>query len=431
LLPIESTEKKSNIVFSPVQSLMKILFIVPYVPNLIRVRPYNLLKVLADRGHEITLFTIWNNSSELKDLEDLNSFLKEVHAFQLNRWQSFGNCLKVLPTREPLQASYCWQPDLIKKILHLISSRSEEEGFDIIHVEHLRGIRYALELKRSKATQNLPLVWDSVDSITRLFGQTRTHSTKPLSRLMANFEYGRTRQLEATVPSNFDRTLVTSQADMRTYLELGDHHYDTTKAFSVLPNGVDLQYFHVNESVSRQPATLVISGKMSYHANVSMVNFMVMEILPIIWDKRPDVQLWIVGKDPPKDIQKLGDSSLIHVTGTVPDVRPFLQSATIAVAPLVYGTGVQNKVLESMACGTPVVATSLAVSALSVRPGRDLLVGDHPQGFAHQILTLLENPQDQKSFGLAGRRYVEENHRWETIAMRLEGIYREVNNEKH
>jgi glycosyltransferase involved in cell wall biosynthesis len=161
------------------------------------------------------------------------------------------------------------------------------------------------------------------------------------------------------------------------------------------------------------------------------VNFMVMEILPIIWDKRPDVQLWIVGKDPPKDIQKLGDSSLIHVTGTVPDVRPFLQSATIAVAPLVYGTGVQNKVLESMACGTPVVATSLAVSALSVRPGKDLLVGDHPQGFAHQILTLLDNPQDQKSLGLAGRRYVEENHRWETIAMRLEGIYREVNNEKH
>jgi glycosyltransferase involved in cell wall biosynthesis len=410
---------------------MKILFVVPYVPNLIRVRPYNLLRVLADRGHEITLFTIWNNSSEHQDLEDLNSFLTEVHAFPLNRWQSFSNCLKVLPTRDPLQASYCWQPDLIQNLLHLISSQSDGKEFDVIHVEHLRGIRYALELKRSKVSQNLPLVWDSVDSITRLFGQTRTQSSKPLSRLMAAFEYSRTRQMEASAPSNFDRTLVTSQADMETYLELADHHYDTAKAFSVLPNGVDLEYFHVNETVSRQPATLVISGKMSYHANISMVNFMAMEILPIIWDKRPDVQLWIVGKDPPKDIQKLGDSSLIHVTGTVPDVRPYLQSATVAVAPLVYGTGVQNKVLESMACGTPVVATSLAVSALSIRPGRDLLVEDRPQGFANQILALIENQQGQRSLGMAGRRYVEENHRWETIAMRLEGIYREVNNEKH
>lgn len=410
---------------------MKILFIVPYVPNLIRVRPYNLLRTLADRGHEITLFTIWNNSSEHRDLERLSSFLKEVHAFPLSRWQSVSNCLRVLPTREPLQASYCWQPELLKDLLRLIANPSEEKRFDVIHVEHLRGIRYALELRRLKATQNISLVWDSVDSITRLFGQTRKQSSKPISRLMATFEYGRTRQMEASVPSNFDRTLVTSQADMETYLELGDHHYDTANAFSVLPNGVALEYFQVNESVPRQPATLVISGKMSYHANIAMVNYMVMEILPIIWSKRPDVQLWIVGKDPPKDIQKLGDSSLIHVTGTVPDVRPYLQSATIAVAPLVYGTGVQNKVLESMACGTPVVATSLAVSALNVQPGRDLLVEDHPQGFADQILALLENQQDQKALGMAGRRYVEENHRWETIAMRLEDIYREINNEKY
>jgi glycosyltransferase involved in cell wall biosynthesis len=410
---------------------MKILFIVPYVPNLIRVRPYNLLRFLANREHEITLFTVRNNSSELQDLEHLKSFLNKVYAFPLNRWQSFSNCLKVLPTREPLQASYSWQPELEKNLFHLLSNPAEWKGFDVIHVEHLRGIRYALELKKSKVTQNIPLVWDSVDSITRLFGQTRKQSSKPFSRLMATFEYSRTRQMEASAPSNFDRTLVTSRADLETYLELGDHNYDSTKAFSVLPNGVDLEYFHVNESLSREPATLVISGKMSYHANVSMVNYMVMEILPKIWEKRSDVQLWVVGKDPPKQIQKFEDSALIHVTGTVPDLRPYLQSATVAVAPLVYGTGVQNKVLESMACGTPVVATSLAVSALSVQPGKDLLVSDHPQGLADQILALLENQQDQKTVGMAGRRYVEENHRWETIAMRLEGIYREVINEKH
>jgi glycosyltransferase involved in cell wall biosynthesis len=405
---------------------MKILFIVPYVPNLIRVRPYNLLRVLAERGHEITLFTTWNNPGEIQDLEHLKSFLKEVYAFPLTRLQSFSNCLRVLPTNEPLQASYCWQPDLKENLFRLISNSTGRNGFDVIHVEHLRGIRYALEIKKSKATQRLPVVWDSVDSITRLFGQTRTHSSKPLSRLMATFEYNRTRQMEASAPCNFDRTLITSQADMETYLELNDHHYATIPSFSVLQNGVDLDYFQVDESIARQPASLVISGKMSYHANVSMVNYMVTEILPKIWEKRSDVQLWIVGKDPPKDVRKFGDSSLIHVTGTVPDVRPYLQSATVAVAPLVYGTGVQNKVLESMACGTPVVATSLAVSALNAQPGKDLLVADQPTEFARHIFNLLENPQHQRSLGVSGRRYVDNNHRWEKIGMQLEGIYHEI-----
>jgi sugar transferase (PEP-CTERM/EpsH1 system associated) len=410
---------------------MKILFIVPYVPNLIRVRPYNLLRALAARGHQITLLTIWSDPNELDDIEHLKTFLSVVDAFHLDKWRSFTNCLTALPTHEPLQAAYCWQPELNNDLNHLISNHNGRESFDVVHVEHIRGIRYALELKKSKSNQQLAVVWDSVDSITRLFEQTRTQSSRPFSRLMASFEYDRTRKLEAYVPASFDRTLVTSQADMETYLEIADHHCATNESFSVLPNGVDLNYFHLDNSVSREPASLVISGKMSYHANISMVNYMVTEIMPRIWARRPDVRLWIVGKDPPSSIRNLDDSSLIYVTGTVPDIRPFLQHATVAVVPLVYGTGVQNKVLESMACGTPVVTTPLAVTALSVQPGRDLLVADNPQEFADAILTLLGDSQRQRSLGMAGRRYVEKKHRWENIALQLEDIYHEVIAEKH
>jgi sugar transferase (PEP-CTERM/EpsH1 system associated) len=410
---------------------MKVLFIVPYVPNLIRVRPYNLLRALAARGHQITLLTIWSDPDELDDIEHLKTFLADVDAFHLDKWRSFTNCLSVLPTREPLQAAYCWQPELNNDLYDLVSNHHGRESFDVVHVEHLRGIRYALELKKSKITQQVPVVWDSVDSITRLFEQTRTQSSRPFSRLIASFEYDRTRKLEAFAPASFDRTLVTSQADMETYLEIADHHYATIESFSVLPNGVDLNYFHLDESISREPATLVISGKMSYHANISMVNYMITEIMPKIWAKRPEVQLWIVGKDPPVSIRNLDDSSLIFVTGTVPDIRPYLQRATVAVVPLVYGTGVQNKVLESMACGTPVITTPLAISALNVQPGRDLLVAGHPQEFADEILTLLGDPRRQRSLGMAGRRYVEEQHRWDNIALQLEDIYHEVIAEKH
>jgi glycosyltransferase involved in cell wall biosynthesis len=410
---------------------MNILFIVPYVPNLIRVRPYNLLRALAAQEHQITLLTIWTDPNELNDIDHLKSFLTNIYAYPLGRWRSFANCFMVLPTREPLQSAYCWQPELKENLFELTANHSDQKCFDIVHVEHLRGIRYALELKKSSATQNIPVVWDSVDSITRLFDQTRAQSSRPLSRLMANFEYGRTRRLEALAPSNFDRTLVTSHADMESYLELAEHRPDTNSTFSVLPNGVDLDYFHIDRSILREAATLVVSGKMSYHANISMVNYLISEIMPLVWNEKPDVKLWIVGKDPPRRIQNLAKSSLIQVTGTVPDLRPYLQRATAAVVPLVYGTGVQNKVLESMASGTPVVSTSMAIAALDVLPGRDLLVADRPEEFAKHILSLIESPELQRSLGMAGRQYVEENHRWGTIAKQLEGIYYEIITEKH
>ena len=104
---------------------------------------------------------------------------------------------------------------------------------------------------------------------------------------------------------------------------------------------------------------------MSYHANIAMTLYLVREILPIVWATNPDVKLWIVGKDPSKELLALQKYQKILVTGRVDDIRPYLRQATLSVSPLLYGAGIQNKILEAMACGTPVVATPLAVSALT------------------------------------------------------------------
>jgi glycosyltransferase involved in cell wall biosynthesis len=108
----------------------------------------------------------------------------------------------------------------------------------------------------------------------------------------------------------------------------------------------------------------------------------------------------------------------ITVTGTVNDIRPFLQKATIAVAPLTYGAGIQNKVLESLACATPLISTPQAVSALKVQTGREVLVANEPGEFAGLVLYLLDNPEYQQRLGEAGR--------WSTITRQLEGVYDEV-----
>jgi glycosyltransferase involved in cell wall biosynthesis len=114
------------------------------------------------------------------------------------------------------------------------------------------------------------------------------------------------------------------------------------------------------------------------------------------------------------------------VTGTVQDISAFLQKSTVAVAPIQYGAGIQNKVLEAMATGTPVVATQQGIAALSVQPERDLLVADQPAEFADKVLYLLDHPEERQRLGQAGREFVEANYRWDHIATQLEDIYQEA-----
>jgi glycosyltransferase involved in cell wall biosynthesis len=166
----------------------------------------------------------------------------------------------------------------------------------------------------------------------------------------------------------------------------------------------------------------VISGKMSYHANITMAVQFIQQVMPLVWERHLECQVWIVGKDPRREVLAL-QGPKVTVTGTVPHLPPYLQRATLAVAPVAYGAGIQNKVLEAMACTTPVVASSQAVSALQVEPGRDLFVAEEPGEFAEAIVRLLEDANLRRQLGQAGRNYVEVNHNWARVAERLEGLY--------
>jgi sugar transferase (PEP-CTERM/EpsH1 system associated) len=408
---------------------MDLLFLVPYVPNLIRVRPYNLICSLTARGHRLTLMTL--STGEDDDVAILQDLCHRVYAYDLPTWRSFYNALTAIPTATPLQAIYCWQPALAHRSTQIIKNGNENAPYDVIHIEHLRGARYGLHLKEHLNNLDLqvPLIWDSVDCITHLFDQAAARSQKMVSRWLTRFELGRTRDYERYLIRQFDRVLVTSQVDQRALLSLASAGRPPPN-ISVLPNGVDLAYFTPDSRVARQEATLVVSGKMSYHANVTMVLHLVNEILPLVWERRPEVKLWIVGKDPSNQIKSLAQDPAITVTGTVDDIRPYLRAATIAVAPIQYGAGIQNKVLEAMACGTPVISTSQAISALEAQSGQDLLVADQPSEFAAAILALLDDREQQRKLSAAGRRYVEQHHNWDHIAAQLEVIYLAAIDEK-
>ncbi len=459
---------------------MHILFIVPYTPTPIRTRPYNLIRGLAARGHQVTLATLWQDEEERAALGRLEEEGIHILAAHLPRGRALWNCLRALPTRTPLQAVYCWQPALARLLEHA----TRNTPYDIIHVEHLRGACYGLYLQSPISNLQSPIVWDSVDCISYLFEQAAARSGSFFGRWATRLELGRTRRYEGWLVGQFDRVLVTSEVDKAALEGLAriseaakqrggeaakqrggeavkrrsgeaakqrssksakqrssksassfqlypipNTQYpipNTQYPISVLPNGVALDYFTPSAG-PRQPDTLVFTGKMSYHANVTAALYLVEEIMPHVWAQRPRARAWIVGKDPPREVQKLATGEpRITVTGRIPDVRPYLWRAAVAVAPILYGAGIQNKVLEAMACGTPVVATPQAVSALGVVNGEHALVAEDPDAFAAAVLRLLDDAALRQALGQAGRRYVEQHHDWREIVGRLEGTYEEA-----
>jgi polysaccharide biosynthesis protein PslH len=400
---------------------MKILFVVPYVPSLIYVRPYNLIRHLAERGHQIHLLTLAAHDDDIQVAAQMEMYCS-VTTFPLPRWRSLFNAALTLPTSSPLQAAYCWQPAAAR----WLEQRIKQEIDDVIHVEHLRGARYGLTALKTfqQMGKSAPVIWDSVDCISYLFRQASSRAHRLSSRLITTLEANRTAHFEGNVVGQFRQVLVTSPVDRQALLELATDK--SVANITVLPNGSNLDYFTPDDTTVRESATLVITGKMSYHANVAMTLYLVREVLPKVWAKRPDVKLWVVGKDPAPELLALRENPNISITGTVDDIRPYLRRATLAVSPILYGAGIQNKLLEAMACGTPVVTTPQAVLPLAVQNGVELCIANEPETFAQSILNLLTDDQKRNQLGLDGRRYVEQNHDWGKIVESLESLYKHV-----
>lgn len=404
---------------------MKLLFVIPYAPSPIRVRPFSIIRELASRGHKVTVATIWTDDSEREDIRRLRDEVDQVWSEHLSRRLSIWNCLRALPSPKPLQSVYSWSPRLAARIKHELYQAPSREPFDIVHVEHLRGAAYGLRLLgQANGVQRQtwpPIVWDSVDCISLLFEKASVASRRLDSRLMTRLELGRTRTFERRLLTDFQHVLVSSPVDRQALLSLvPDGH---SAPISVLANGVDLERFSPPDPRARVPNSIVLSGKMSYHANHSMVVHFIDHILPLIQAELPDVKVWVVGKDPARSIVERGRQAGVEVTGEVPNVEQFIRTASLAAAPILYGVGIQNKVLEGMACATPVIASSQAVSALDTRPGRDLLVADRPAEFARSAVEILRSPEEGERLGRAGREFVEQRHSWGMVATALEGIY--------
>lgn len=386
---------------------MRVLFVSPYVPSLVRIRPYQWIRTLHRLGHAVHLIAVRPPEDRWLSDVPVREWCASVSVFPLERSATLRNALTAVPRGLPLQAAYSHHPAAEAAIA------DAARHCDVVHVEHLRGVVLA------DAVRDTPRVLDAVDSIAVLFEQARTRATSWKHRLMASADVGRTRRFEGRFAGRFSRVIVSSARDASAFKTLSPNASDR---IVTIPNGVDADYWTpMNDRSSA--VTILFSGKMSYHANETAAVRLVRRIMPLVWNTRPDIKVMLAGLDPGPAVQALAADSRVTITGYEPDLRPRFAAATIVVAPLEYGVGIQNKVLEAMAAGVPVVASRAACEGISAADGRDLLSGDTDEQLAAHAVGLLSAETRRTALAANGRRYVSNHHDWLTLGRRLVSVY--------
>ena len=390
-------------------SSLRILFVAPYVPSPIRVRPYQLLRQLVRLGHRVTLVALEGGTADPSSRQELRELCARVEIVPHSKWRGGLQALAALPTPTPLWSAFCRSP----KLARILQKLTAEETFDVAHIEHLRAAHFG------GCVGSLPVVFDAVDCIAALQKQMMEQAETLPNKLLAWEEFTKLQSYEPGAYRSFSQIAVTSRYDAEELGALSEH----LPPVSVISNGVDLDYFRPDATVPK-PDSLVFSGKMSYRANDDAARYLAADILPRIRAQRPEATLTIAGSEPSSSIRDLVGKGNIRVTGYVDDLRPFLTEAAIAVCPMRIGVGIQNKALEAMAMGRPVVCSPIAGRALSGAVGSGgVRIATSADAFADACIDLLSRPEAAAAAGEAARRYVEGHHRWECAAESFVELY--------
>jgi glycosyltransferase involved in cell wall biosynthesis len=292
-----------------------------------------------------------------------------------------------------------------------------ERTYDIIQVEFSQMAYY-----RFPSHANCVLDQHNVEY--EILYRTYRAATDWGRRLYSFVEWKKFKRDEINNCRKFPVCLTTSERDKQVLaadLPLTD--------FKVIPNGVDCTYFSSNghETEPQQPA-LIFTGTINYHPNTDGLKYFLEDVFPLIRQQVPDVKFYIVGRQPPPEIQRYDQSPNIIVTGGVDDTRPYFEKATVVVVPLRIGGGTRLKLLEAMAMGKPVVSTSIGAEGTAVTPGQNIMLADEPGSFAQATVALLKKAALRKHLAVEGRKLVEEKYDWRAITQKLEQTYESLLN---
>jgi sugar transferase (PEP-CTERM/EpsH1 system associated) len=415
--PLASVAYSSeSLVHRSLNTQVKILYIAhrfPYPPNKgEKIRTFHQIQELS-KNHTIHLCAFVDDPDDMPHVSALRKFCASVEVvYRVGSAVSYLRAAIGFLSGLPLSISLFRRRALADKVLRNVTA----ERFDCIIGSSSSMAQYL------SLCSNVPKILDFIDVDSekwRSYAQCRSF---PLS-FIYRVEAERLARYENEMAQLCDHCLLVSEEESCILRRRVDGH-----PVSVISNGVDIEYFVPCGDVrERSQPAIVFTGVMDYFPNVDAVRYFCRDIFPLVLRTMPKAQFNIIGRNPARQVRELGNDANVVVTGTVADVRPYLAGASVSVAPFRLARGVQNKILESMAMGVPVVGTTQAFKGIAATEQNGVRISDDPHSFAEHVVTLLQGDMSLRhEAGLQARRFVERHHRWEDQGASLERLIEDV-----
>ncbi|HYQ95753.1 MAG TPA: TIGR03087 family PEP-CTERM/XrtA system glycosyltransferase [Candidatus Eisenbacteria bacterium] len=395
---------------------MNILYLchrIPYPPNKgDKIRSFNQIQYLS-REHRLHVGCLIDAEEDRGHVAALRPYCASLDAVWRGKAGANFRAARALLGKGSLSVAAFHSPDLARRI----ERRLSEEAIDVAVVFSSQMGQY---LPRGA---DLPTVVDFVDVDSEKWRVYSDMKPWPLSWLY-RIEADRLRRYETLLARTHDESVFVAEKEADVFRRGAEG----VRARSI-PNGVDLDYYSTPPDRAARAAdsrALVFVGMMDYFPNIDAVRHFADRIFPRILAVCPSAVFRIVGRNPSKRVRGLGALRNVEVVGQVPDVRPYLADAAVSVAPFRVARGVQNKILEAMAMGVPVVGTPIAFQGIPAGPEDGVRIEEQPESFAEAVTAFLGDPASRHEAGRRGRRFVERHHRWQDHGAALAALLSEV-----
>lgn len=351
-------------------------------------RTFHVLRHLHHQ-REVTFVGMTADAGQIEGTRQAHAY--STHAFwahepkvslHLQRWKFLARALANVASDLP----YAVERFRSAKLSQLIVSRFREQQFDVVVSDFL--FPAASLPWHMKEMSQCPWVLFQ-HNVEAMIWKRRAEGKTGLKAWYWNAQRDRMQRFEEKASRRFDGVLAVSEEDARIFRE----EMKLTNVLGVVPTGVDLDYFQAVPKSAPTVPTVVFMGSMDWYANVDGVQWFAETVWPLVQKEVPNAKFVVVGRKPPADIQALATGGRnIEVTGTVPDVRPFLRGADVVVVPLRIGGGTRLKIYEAMAAEVPVVSTRIGAEGLDVVDGRHLLLANSAEDTAASVVRVLRSP---------------------------------------
>jgi hypothetical protein len=370
-----------------------------------KIRPFNMIRHLQASGHRVTVCSLARSQAEADEGRGIAPHCHAFHMAIVKEPVQWARMIVRLPVPTPSSMGYFYSSELAAKVRELLAA----QRFDLIFVHCSSVAQYVAHV------QGIPKILDFGDMDSQKWLEYAHYKPFPLS-MGYTLEGTKMLWAEKRLARRFDLCTATTRAEWETL-----DGYGTGAATDWFPNGVDADYFSPTDE-PYDADTISFIGRMDYYPNQECMARFCKEVWPQLKARRAAMKLLIVGADPSPEMRALGQLPGVTVTGSVPDVRPYIRSSALMVAPLAIARGTQNKILEAMAMGVPVVTSRVAAGGVDAEAGEHLAVADSASDITQAILRIAENPDERRRLAVAGRQRMLSHHAWPRSMQRLDGI---------